>query len=81
MLNQLRWHHERGNLIRFLDDPTIEATNNRAERALRPGVISRKVSQCSKNQRGAQSRAAFTSVTTTAHLKKESVPEKLAENL
>ena len=33
--NELGWHHDRGNLLRFLDDPSIEPTNNRAERALR----------------------------------------------
>ncbi|SRR5712691_2614855 len=34
-------------------------------RALRPAVIARKVSQCSKNTRGAQTFAAFTSVVRT----------------
>ena len=33
--NELGWHDDRGNLLRFLDDPSIEPTNNRAERALR----------------------------------------------
>jgi transposase len=65
LLNELGWHHDRGNLLRFLDDPRIEPTNNRAERALRPAVIARKVSQCSKNARGAQTFAAFTSVVRT----------------
>jgi len=65
LLNELGWHHDRGNLLRFLDDPRIEPTNNRAERALRPAVIARKVSQCSKNPRGAQTFAAFTSVVRT----------------
>jgi hypothetical protein len=65
LLNELGWHHDRGNLLRFLDDPGIEPTNNRAERALRPAVIARKVSQCSKNTRGAQAFAAFTSVIRT----------------
>ena len=32
--NELGWHDDRGNLLRFLDDPSIEPTNNRAERAL-----------------------------------------------
>ena len=54
-----------GNLLRFLDDPRIESTNNRAERALRPAVIARKVSHCSKNTNGANAFAAFTSVITT----------------
>jgi hypothetical protein len=65
LLTELGWHHDRGNLLRFLDDPRIEPTNNRAERALRPAVIARKVSQCSKNAQGAQAFAAFTSVIRT----------------
>ena len=50
--NELGWHDDRGNLLRFLDDPSIEPTNNRAERALRGAVIARKVSHCSKNKDG-----------------------------
>jgi transposase len=65
LLNQLGWHHDRGNLLRFLFEPGVEPTNNRAERALRPAVIARKVSQCSKNERGAAVRSAFTSVVRT----------------
>ena len=62
MLNGLGTHHDRGNLLRFLGNPSVEPTNNRAERALRGAVIARKVSHCSKNQRGADARAAFMSV-------------------
>ena len=40
--NELGWQDDRGNLLRFLDDPAIEPTNNRAERALRGAVIARK---------------------------------------
>jgi hypothetical protein len=58
LLNELGRHHDRGNLVRFLDEPTVEPTNNAAERALRPAVIARKVSQCSKNERGAGAYAA-----------------------
>jgi transposase len=65
LLNELGIHHDRGNLLRFLQDPSIEPTNNRAERALRGAVIARKVSQCSKNERGADARAAFMSVIKT----------------
>jgi transposase len=65
LLNELGWHHDRGNVLRFLVDPRIEPTNNRAERALRPAVIARKVSHCSKNGAGAQAFAAFTSVVRT----------------
>jgi transposase len=65
LLDDLRWRHAHGDLLRFLADPRIEPTNNRAERALRPAVIARKVSQCSKNQPGAEAFAAFASVSRT----------------
>jgi hypothetical protein len=66
LLDELGWHHDRGNLLRFLEEPeTVEPTNNRAERALRGAVIARKVSQCNKNERGAAAFGAFTSVVKT----------------
>lgn len=65
LLNGIGWHHDRGNLLRFLDDPSIEPTNNAAERALRPAVIARKISQCTKNDRGSRAFEAFKSVTQT----------------
>lgn len=58
--------HQRGHLLRFLSDPQIEPTNNRAERAVRGAVIARKVSHCSKTERGARAYAAFLSVIRTA---------------
>lgn len=39
LLNALGWHHDRGNLWQFLPDPRLEPTNNRAERAIVPGVL------------------------------------------
>ena len=63
--NELGWHNDHGSLLRFLDDPSIEPTNNRAERALRPAVIARKVSHCSKNDQGAEAFSVFTSVIRT----------------
>jgi hypothetical protein len=64
-LNALGWHHDRGNLVRFLTDPRIEPTNHRAERALRPAVIARQVSQGSNNRRGTHAFEAFTRVVRT----------------
>lgn len=58
----LAWQHERGHLLRFLHVPGVEPTNNRAERLLRPAVIARKVSQCSKTERGANAFSAFASL-------------------
>ena len=65
LLNELGRHNDRGNLLRFLDDPRIEPTNNRAERALRGAVIARKVSHCSKTAGGAEAYSVFTSVIRT----------------
>ena len=65
LLNELGRHNDRGNLLRFLDDPRIEPTNNRAERALRGAVIARKVSHCSKTKGGAEAYSVFTSVIRT----------------
>ena len=65
LLNELGWHHDRGNLLRFLFEPGVAPTNNAAERVLRGAVMARKVSQCSKNERGAEAFSAFTSVART----------------
>jgi len=65
LLDGIGWQNDRGQVLRFLHNPAIEPTNNRAERALRPAVIARKVSQCSKTQRGADAFAAFTTVIRT----------------
>jgi len=35
LLNELGRCHDAGSLVRFLDEPGIEPTNNRASRALR----------------------------------------------
>lgn len=78
LLDELGWHHERGNLLRFLHEPTvIEPTNNVAERALRPAVIARKVSHCSKNEQGAAALAAFKSVIGTLKKSGGDLLEKL----
>jgi hypothetical protein len=65
LLNGVGAQQDRGNLLRFLCRQDVEATNNRAERDLRPAVIARKVSHCSRNPRGARAFEAFTSVLQT----------------
>jgi hypothetical protein len=65
LLRVLRRCHQRDELVRFLEEPLIEPTNNRVERALRPAVIARNVSQCSKNDAGAYAFSAFKSVIQT----------------
>jgi transposase len=66
LLNGIGTHHDRGNLLRFLHQPEVEPTNNRAERALRFIVIARDTGQYAKNDRGAKAYAGFASVIRTA---------------
>lgn len=78
LLKEIGRHHDRGNVLRFLHEPeTVSPTNNAAERALRPAVIARKVSQCSKSESGAQAFAAFKSVIGTLKKSGGEVLEKL----
>ena len=56
-------------LFRFVIDPDVEATNNRAERALRPSVIYRKVSGGSRSERGAEIYTRIYSVYYTSKLR------------
>jgi len=66
LLNGIGLQNDRGRLLLFLHQPDlVEPTNNRGERTLRYIVIMRKVSHCSKNQRGAEALAAFASVLQT----------------
>jgi hypothetical protein len=64
-LHDLGWHHDRGTLVGGLADPRIKPTNTRAERALRPAVMARNVSQGAKPDRGTQAFEAFTRVVRT----------------
>jgi hypothetical protein len=75
----LRRYHQRGELLRFLEQPEVEPTNNRVERVLRPAVIVRKVSQCSKTWSGADAFATFTSVIQTPV--KKGAPSSVVEAL
>lgn len=56
---------QRDYLFTCLSDPAMEATNNRAERALRPAVIAGKVSCGNKTERGKTTWERLASVTTT----------------
>ena len=66
LINELFAQFEKERLLLFLEHPEVEPTNNRAERILRPAVIARKVSQCSKNQRGADAYARLKTIVETA---------------
>lgn len=53
----------------FLIDPTIDATNWRAEQAIRPAVVNRKVWGGNRTWRGARTQAVLTSLLATLRLR------------
>jgi transposase len=59
-------YRNQNHLFTFLEQPGIDATNHRAERAIRPGVLARKISGGSRTERGALAHAALTSVDQSA---------------
>ncbi len=65
LLDGVGAQHDRVRVLSFLTEDGVEPTNNRAERDLRPAAIARKVSHCSRNERGARAFEAFTSVLLT----------------
>jgi hypothetical protein len=67
---RLRKH--RPHLLRFLYVDELDATNNLAERQLRPGVIIRKTNGCNRAKGGAEAHSILTSVMVTCH--QHSVP-------
>jgi hypothetical protein len=77
LLDQFGRHHARGNLLRFLEDPRVEPTNNTSEQGFRFAVIQRKVSQCSKTAGGAHAFEVFASVIKTAMRQGKNVVEWL----
>lgn len=60
-----RLHRHRLHLFTFLYNDEIGATNNAAERALRPAVIARKLSGCNRTERGARTHSILASVIQT----------------
>jgi transposase len=63
------WDHQT-ELFTFLEFPGIDATNWRAEQAIRPAVVNRKVWGGNRTQAGAQAQGILLSVLATARLVK-----------
>ena len=61
-----RLRRRQEHLLGCLDEPAAEPTNNRAERALRPAVIARKLSCGNKTDRGRRAFEILTSLGATA---------------
>lgn len=70
---------QRDHLFTFLDYPAVEATNNRAERQLRPAVISRKISCGNKTEQGANTWAILASLAATAAQRGDSFIDQVAQ--
>ena len=66
LLNGIGAQMDNDRILTFLKVPGVDPINNRAERMLRLAVIARKISHCSKNERGAHATAAFLSLIQTA---------------
>ena len=62
---RLRKHRE--HLLRFLYVDELDATNNQAERQLRPAVITRKTTGCNRAADGAEAHSILASVLATCH--------------
>jgi transposase len=68
---------DRAHLFIFVTDRAVPATNNGSERALRPSVIFRKVTNGFRSEWGAQTYAAFRSVVSTAKANRRSILDDL----
>jgi transposase len=67
---RLRKH--RSHLLRFLYVNELEATNNLAERRIRPAVITRKTNGCNRTKPGAETHAILSSILVTC--RQHSIP-------
>lgn len=73
-----RLRKQQDHLFTFLDYPYVEATNNHAERQLRPAVISRKLSCGNKTSKGADTWATLASLAATCTQRGDSFIEQVA---
>lgn len=76
-----RLFKQQDHLLTFLDYPQVEATNNQAERQLRPAVISRKISCGNKTEQGASTWQILASLAATAHQQGDSFIDLVAQKV
>jgi len=74
-----RLEKQEDHLFTFLDHSAVDATNNLAERQLRPAVIARKLSCGNKTARGARTWEILTSLITTAHQRGDSTVQLIEQ--
>ena len=67
--------HEQGAVLHFLEDPELQATNWRAEQAIRPAVVMRKICGGNRTERGAFTHETLVSIIVSARkLKLDPLP-------
>jgi len=66
-----RLRREKGMLFTFLQEDDIDWNNNAAERALRPSVVIRKITNGNQSDKGAHAHAVLMSIRETCALRKE----------
>lgn len=74
-----RLRKQRPHLFRFLYVDELDATNNLAERRLRPAVVTRKTSGCNRVADGAETHAILSSVLVTCRQQKRLILDYLVE--
>ena len=72
---------QQDHLLTFLDYPEVDATNNLAERQLRPAVISRKLSCGNKTLSGATTWSVLASLAATCQQRGDSFIEQVAQTI
>ena len=75
---RIRLFKQRDHLFTFLDHDEVDATNNLAERQLRPAVIARKISCGNKTANGARTWQILASLAATCAQRAESFIATLA---
>jgi hypothetical protein len=78
---RMRLWKQRDHLFTFLERADVPATNNLAERQLRPAVIARKISCGNKSPVGAQAWQVLTSIAATCRQKGRSFIQFVAEHV
>ena len=78
---RMRLWKQRDHLFTFLERPDVPATNNLAERQLRPAVIARKISCGNKTEKGAAAWAVLASVAATCRQTGRSVIEWISRRV
>jgi transposase len=76
-----RLHKQLDHLFTFLDHPQVEATNNLAERQLRPAVIARKISCGQRTRKGADAWQVLSSLAATCRQRAQSFIDLVAARM